>query len=317
MYGMITVFKKELADAFTSWRFLILFALVLLAAIFAAYGAFESIREEVTGTSKFVFLALFTTSGKTLPLSFLALIAILVPIVGIALGFDAINSEKNSGTLSRLLSQPIYRDSVINGKFLASIVTISIMLTSVVLLVSGMGLRMIGVPPSSEELIRLIAFLAMSIIYGAFWLGLAILFSVYFRRVATSVLASVAVWIVLWIFIGMISGVIANAMVPINDASGMEEIIRNAEINIAVSRVSPYALFSESMVVLLNPGARTVAQIIQLQTSGASAWLIPNPLSLGQSLLLVWPHLVTLIALTAICFAISYIKFMREEIRST
>ena len=62
---------------------------------------------------------------------------------------------RKTGTLSRLLSQPIYRDAVINGKFFAGIVTIAVMLFSIILLISGMGLRMIGVPPSSEELVRL------------------------------------------------------------------------------------------------------------------------------------------------------------------
>ncbi|MFW6151112.1 MAG: ABC transporter, partial [Chloroflexota bacterium] len=33
-------------------------------------------------------------------------------------------------------------------------------------------------------------------------------------------------------------------------------------------------------------------------------------------LLLVWPQVVTIIALSVICFAVSYMKFMREEIRS-
>ena len=219
--------------------------------------------------------------------------------------------------MSRLLSQPIYRDAVINGKFLAGLVTIAIMLTSIMILVAGLGLRMIGVPPTSEEVIRLMAFLAMSIVYGAFWLGIAILFSVFFRRVATSALAAVAVWIVLWLFIGMIAGVIAGAMAPVDQSSTIEEQIANTEIIVAFSRVSPMVLFRESMEVLLVPGERTAEQLIQIYTSPASAWMIPNPLPLGQSLLMVWPHLVGLIALTVICFAISYIKFMREEIRST
>ncbi len=42
-----------------------------------------------------------------------------------------------------------------------------------------------------------------------------------------------------------------------------------------------------------------------------------NPLPLGQSFLIVWPQLVGLIALTSICFAASYIIFMRREIRAT
>jgi len=43
---------------------------------------------------------------------------------------------------------------------------------------------------------------------------------------------------------------------------------------------------------------------------------IPNPLPLGQSLLIVWPQLTGLIAATVVCFALSYISFMRREIRS-
>ena len=313
MSGLLTVFKKELADGFTSWRFIILFTLVLLLGVAAIYEAAGSIRGAVSGDTRFVFLALFTTSGRT-PFSFLWFMAFFIPIVGIALGLDAINSERNNGTLSRLLSQPIYRDAVINGKFLAGVVTIAVMMTTVVLLVAGLGLRMIGLPPTSEEAVRLFFFLVASIIYGAFWLGLAILFSIFFRRVATSALASIAVWIFLFIFMSIIAGVIANLVAPAGET--LDSQIRNVQVQLMAMRVSPIMVFQEAMVVLLVPGMRTAGQILQIQT-GAGAFLLPTPLSLGQSLLNVWPHLVTLILLTVVCFAISYIKFMREEIRAT
>ena len=293
MSGMITVFWKELADDFTSWRFLILFALVFGVSILAIYIDAQYIRETVTET-RFVFLQLYTTSGQALPL-FIFFIAFFMPIVGITLGFDAINSERSSGTLSRLLSQPIFRDTVINGKFLAGVATIAIMLTSTVMLVAGLGLKMIGVPPSSEEIIRLIAFLAISIVYGAFWLGLAILFSILFRRVATSALASIAAWM---FFIFMF-------IFPF--------FIQQGQFGLGVMQVSPITLFWQVIMVLLVPGARTLGQIA---ASGAKE--IPtSALSVGQSLLIVWPHMVSLLALTVVCFAISYIRFMREEIRST
>ena len=311
MQGMITVFWKELADNFSSKRFIILFALVLLAGVFAIYVAAEYIRE-VEVETQFVFLKLYTTSGEALP-SFLTFIVFFVPIVGIALGFDAINSEKNSGTLSRLLSQPIFRDAVINGKFLAGVVTIAIMLVSIVMLVAGVGLWMIGVPPSSEEVLRLMAFLVVSIVYGAFWLGLAMLFSIFFQRVATSALASIAVWIFFIFFMLMLAGLIANMLVPVDQQSGQQELLRNAEVNLMAMRMSPITLFQEAVITLLVPGVRTLGFV----TETVAAWMLPNPLSLGQSLLVAWPHLVSLLALTVVCFAISYIRFMREEIRST
>jgi ABC-2 type transport system permease protein len=41
-----------------------------------------------------------------------------------------------------------------------------------------------------------------------------------------------------------------------------------------------------------------------------------GPLSLVQSLLVVMPHVILLIAITVVCFALSYTIFMRQEIRS-
>jgi ABC-2 type transport system permease protein len=41
-----------------------------------------------------------------------------------------------------------------------------------------------------------------------------------------------------------------------------------------------------------------------------------NALPIGQSLLVVAPFLVFLIALTAVCFAAAYTFFLRQEIRS-
>jgi ABC-2 type transport system permease protein len=41
-----------------------------------------------------------------------------------------------------------------------------------------------------------------------------------------------------------------------------------------------------------------------------------GPLPIGQSVLIVAPYIISLIALTVVCFAISYVVFMRQEIRS-
>ena len=294
MQGMITVFWKELADDFTRWRFLILFAMAFVVAIFAIYMDAQYIKEAISDP-RFVFLKLYTTSGQALPL-FILFFVFFLPIIGMTLGFDAINSERNSGTLSRLLSQSIYRDAVINGKFLAGSVTIAVMLTSVVLVVAGVGLRLLGIPPSAEEAIRLMVFLVMGVVYGSFWLGLAILFSIFFQRVATSALASIAVWILSIFIFG----------IPLFTQIG-------GRAGFLLMQISPISLFWQSATVLLVPEARTLGQMLESSTST----MLPSALSAGQSMLIVWPHMVTLIALTAICFAISYVKFMREEIRST
>ena len=75
------------------------------------------------------------------------------------LGFDAINSERSSGTLNRLIAQPIYRDSVIIGKFLAGAALISIMVISTGVLIGAVGFLKIGILPSGEELVRVAVYL--------------------------------------------------------------------------------------------------------------------------------------------------------------
>ena len=307
---MTAILRKELADYFTSIRFVALFALVFFVSAAGLVAASQGLRG-ANLPEGIVFLGLFTTSGSVIP-SLTYLVALLVPIIGIALGFDAINSERAGGTLSRVLAQPVFRDSVINGKFLAGVVTLSIMVATMLLVIAGYGLSMIGVPPTAEEIIRLFFYLFLTIIYGAFWMGLAILFSVVFRRVAASLLFSLALWLFFSIFILLIAPGIANALAPAGDGTPAE-LVRNVELQQMIMRISPNILFQEATTVLLVPLMRTLGMV----TVSQAAYMIPNPLGLGQSILLVWPHITSLVSLSAICFAISYVLFMRQEIRPT
>jgi len=294
---MITIIRKELADYFTSIRCFILFLLVVVASAVALYAAQQGIRGANT-ESGFIFMGLFTV-GETISLA--NFIALLVPVIGIALGFDAINNERSTGTLNRILSQPIYRDSVINGKFLAGMITLAIMIFAAMLLVAGYGLKMIGVPPVAEEIIRLFIYFVAVVLYGAFWMGLAILFSVLSRSLAVSLLCPLAIWILLGnpVFNPYISFVVPA-------------IAKSTGTQLMLARISPYWLFSEATAALLNPFFRGLG-IYTSDMTGA----LSRPLSLQQSLLIVWPQLTSLVCLTVICFAVSYVVFMRQEIRST
>ena len=88
-----------------------------------------------------VFLALFML-GPPISRScrVYAFVGIVAPLLGVAFAFDAVNGERSEGTLPRLLSQPIYRDDVINGKFAAGLAIIAWSWSSVVLFISGFGI---------------------------------------------------------------------------------------------------------------------------------------------------------------------------------
>ena len=153
--GLGVVTLKELSDHFTSTRMRVLEWLVVLTALAAVYGAIQQVRD-VTAEDPFLFLRLFTTSREPLP-SFVAFLSFLVPLMAIGLGFDAVNGEHNRRTLSRILSQPIYRDALLFGKFIAALTTLSVSLIALWLLVIGLGLIMLGIPPGGEEMARALA----------------------------------------------------------------------------------------------------------------------------------------------------------------
>jgi ABC-2 type transport system permease protein len=319
--GVRTIFRKELADHFSSYRFMILFALIAMVSLITAYMVGLNIKQELEGVAKprFVFLMLFTSRGALF--SLVQFVAFFGPLIGLVMGFDMINRERNEGTLSKLLSQPIYRDAVINGEFLAGVVTVAIMMVSIVLVVTGLGLRMVGVVPGFEEIWRILIYLVISIIYISFWLGVAILFSILFRSIATSALAGLAVWIFFSFFVSLGASVVANAMTPDVGESTAETLIRRARIQRGFSLVSPMELpmelYSEATAAVIDPTKRTTRSIVMMgPMERISSSRFSGPLALAQSILVVLPYIISLIAITAICFAISYIVFMRQEIRS-
>jgi ABC-2 type transport system permease protein len=308
--GISVVVAKEVADHFHSARMRFLEALILLAAVGAVYAATNQIRDTV-GEDPFLLLRVFTTAREPLP-SFVAFLGFLVPIIAIALGFDAINSEHNRGTLSRLLSQPIYRDALLIGKFLSGLVTLTIILTALWLLVTGLGILLLGLPPSAEEVVRSAAFLVTTIAYGGVWLALAILFSVVFRQPATSALAALALWLLFAVFWPMVSALLAEALRP-EGAGFFEAAIGQARIEQAIARLSPNTLYGEATIALLNPSTRTLGPVFFSQLEGA---VMGAPLPVVQSMLLIWPHLTGLVAATIVLFTIVYVTFQRQEVRA-
>ena len=320
MTGIGPIFKKELADHFSSYRFIILFALIAMVSLITTYMVGISLREELGGVAKpkFVFLMLFTSTGPLF--SLVQFVAFFGPLIGLMLGFDSINRERSSGTLSRLAAQPIYRDSIINGKFLSGVATISIILISILLVVSGLGLKLIGVVPGFEEVWRIFLYLIISIFYISFWLGISILFSIVFRGIATSALATLAIWIFFSFFVSMGASVVANAIIPLDQSTreDTEMLMRHIRIQRIVSLISPMQLYNDSTAIIIDPTRKTTRSLVLMgPLERLSSERFRRPLSLSQSIYIVIPHIISLIAITFICFGVSYAVFMKQEIRST
>jgi ABC-2 type transport system permease protein len=303
--GLGVVTLKELSDHLTSARMRVLEWLVVLVALAAVYAAITQVRE-VSAEDPFLFLRLFTTAREPLP-SFVSFLAFLVPLMAIGLGFDAINGEHNRRTLSRILSQPIYRDALLFGKFVAGLLTLTVSFVVLWLLLIGLGLVMLGVPPGGEEMARAFIFLLVTIAYAGVWLALAMLFSVVFRSAATAALVTLGLWLFATVIWPALAPGVAEAIFP---ADNEALLVTGAQM---LARLSPSTLFAETVLALLDPSTRSLGPVYLSQLQGA---VMGAPLPLGESVLIAWPQIVGLVAATILLFVAGYGVFQRQEVRA-
>jgi len=316
--GWRTIAAKELADHIASWRFFVLLlvigALSLLPVVFTS-SDINSVASQASGDPR-VFLALFTLGSQSFGgFAMVQLVLLLVPLVGIAFGFDGVNSERSQGTLSRLLAQPIHRDDVINGKFAAGIAVISVMMVTLILLVTALGILRLGIIPSVDDVGRLAVWLVATVLYASFWLAFALLLSTVIRSTATAALVGFGAWIAVTLIGSILLPIAANFLFPIDSTASISAQYGANTAQELFLRLSPSQLYHDVLTAVMNPSV--TALFVNNSGQAASAQQqIPSLLSIDQSILLVWPQFVALVALTVLLFALSYVLFLRQEVRA-
>lgn len=321
---MKAVFLKEMGDQFGAARFPLIFAVIFMAALASAHLAGEGVKvwlQEGLGhhLEGRAFLLLFSAPGALWPV--FAVIGLLGPLAGLLLGFDAVNRERERGTLTKILSQPVYRDQVIAAKFLAGLSTLAIMTAALLLIITGLGLAGAGLVPSPGEIFRLLLFWLSSVIYLGFWLGLALLMSILCRSVGASALATGAVWIFLSFFTTFLAGGLAGALHQAADPARPTRAEFLA-VDTAARRfglVSPVNIYNEAAAFILDPSQRGLhhsRQRLDRALADRYTGRFTGPLGPGQSFILVLPHLAGLAAWTALIFCCSVWIFRRQEVRS-
>ena len=309
--GLGTVLLKELADHFDSARMPLLALLMVVAAAVPVYIGARLLE----GTEEpFLLLKLFNP-GQTLSVA--QILGFLIPIMAIGLGFDAVNGEHNRRTLSRILAQPIYRDALLAGKFLAGLIALAVNLICLWLLVIGFGLYRLGVLPTGDDFTRSLAYLIITIAYAGVWLSMAMLFSVLFRSPATAALLALGVWLFMALLWPLIAPRIAGLISPPDVRYlllGTNDPQTQALAD-ALSWISPYMLFEEATQFILNPTTPSFGPVID-QIRQLQGMVIDAALPLRESFAFIWSQAVGLIAGAIVLFVATYVVFQRQEVRA-
>ena len=314
--------RKEIEDSFSSRKFLIILGLFLILSLTSVYFGVDNYQTQ---------LDQFGEGGNTIygqqpekpslievfnPL-INANLALTAGLLGLFLSYNFISREREEGTMELLLSYPVYRDEIINGKLVAGIFTVAFTLLIAFIVSSGLAMFMLGQIPSLTVLSRLSFIWMGTTLYITFFLSLGTLLSTIFRSQWRSLAVGV---LLLFGFLGM--PLIANIAAPViysydspsagsgvatggmnvensRQESNREEVMAKRErFTSVVSNLSPVTNYNRYNDAILGT---------QYETDEG---LEPT---FRESLETALDPLIYLISQTALALAASYMIFLRQD----
>lgn len=204
---IIEIAKKEIKDAFRNKLFLsILVLLLALTIVSIILGSFQVKIAMDNYNNSISFLqslgkAELPPMPNLNPISaskgFVNYIGMVGALLAIVLGNTAISKEHKNGTLRLILSRGVFRDTYLNGKLignltiLAGITILTEIITFLALLIIG------GVALTANDVIRLLLFFGMSLLYMTFFTILSMGIATVTTKGSRALLMTVIVWLVL------------------------------------------------------------------------------------------------------------------------
>ena len=205
MAGIFTIAKKELLDIFSERKFLLIFATLLIVVLVSTFqGALNYASSQSTtgepgrpGGQGGGGLILFGGArGLSQALgSMVTNFSLVGGVLALAISFDTINGERQSGSMKTLLSYPIYRDKIVFGKYLGGLMAVATV--SVITFLCGVGIftGFSGLAMSIDTITRLVLFFFVTLIYMAIFLAIGLLISIVMPQPSTSLLTAMIVWL--------------------------------------------------------------------------------------------------------------------------
>jgi ABC-type transport system involved in multi-copper enzyme maturation permease subunit len=151
------------------------------------------------------------------------IIKVVLSLVALLFGFDAVSREKEAGTLKLTLANAVSRSALLLGKWAGNVLC----LTVPFLLVTGLGLAVMSFDPdlrlSPAAFGRLALVLAAGLVYIALFLSLGLLVSSLVRRSATSLVVLLLVWSVLVFILPNLGTLLARQIVDVPSVKALSE----------------------------------------------------------------------------------------------
>ncbi|ADI74355.1 ABC efflux pump, inner membrane subunit [Methanohalobium evestigatum Z-7303] len=290
--------QKEFADNLWSPRFILMVIVFTLVVFSSSYNSVNS----VINVSNFSFLAGFLTVTQT--------IAIFLPLLGFALGFDSVVKEKKSASLNIFLTHPVYRDNIITGKISGAMITLLFVVFISVVSSVGTNIIISGMKVGWFELERTLIFAILTYLYMSIFLALGIFISTSVNSEIKSLIYGICTWLVLCVIYSAIVVMIASAVTGQSPMylNNNDEVL---DLNEQLTKLSP--VYHYAKPVQDQPGL-TTGGVSRGKIVKNTLKLFDNRYTLIQWLEEYWENILVLTVTPLILLIMSYISFLRQDI---
>ncbi len=361
---VINVARKEFSDHITSRRFIIILGLLLVISaigIHAGIGSYNTMLESYNQQLQHM-QGLEEPIGRWMPekpsimLIFNAMmtyIASLGSILAIAIGFDLVSKEKETRSLKSLLSHPVYRDEIINGKALGGIAALGFAVV-LALVISLAILLLFSIVPTLMEFAAILIFGAVTLGFLLAYFAIALTMSTVSRGSGNALVYTLVIFFIVSSLFPMLGMVIGEALAgdPPQPPDIQIDRVGRSAVATASSSGPMVITHSESVVyqedlgpewkqyeedmkaysekrILINDVTNLISPQMNYYVAAMAvtnpriAVMVSSPYrpipeetpGLAGALSQVWMNIAALIVVPSIFFAAAYVKFMRMDIR--
>jgi ABC-2 type transport system permease protein len=350
MDRLVAVAKKEFMDHMMGKKFMAILAILMTISLLAIYQGVESYNDGLDRYKE--QMAEIEEYPEGMPPGWMpekpsilsafqmmtSLFGILGAILAIAVGFNLISGEKESGSLKSLLSHPVFRDTIINGKALGGMGALGFAMLMMTLLSLGI-LMMLGIMPTGDEFVRILVFMGFTLLFMFSFFAIALMCSTIAKNSTRAITYTLVIFVVIsWImpiagtFVGMkLAGDMPEfpgmARQDINESEGGISEEEEERIQEEFQEYLDNVMVVQEMFSIGDPKSnfeRVSSAVLDPRFQSFSVFSVSSSIYGGESraetgileaLGMVWKNLLVLLLFPVVLFAMAYIKFMRMDIR--
>ncbi|WP_414838035.1 ABC transporter permease [Candidatus Nanosalina sp. VS9-1] len=333
MGSMWDIGRKQIEDSFSSKKFLLILGLFLALSMGSVYMGVDEYNQQMEnfegGNSygpvpeKPSLIDVFgPLVGLNLPLA--------AAILALLLSYDSISREREEGTIELLLSYPVYRDEIINGKFVAGLFTVATALLIAFTASSGLAIYLTGVLPSAEQVFRLIFLWQGSIVYMAFFFGLGTLLSVILNSSWKSLISGLVI-LLLFLATPLLANMAAGTIYPMDTGTSGGHVARSVAVSgssgdVAVARPPGMEDEQDRRQQILDRREKFVDSVSKFSATTSFQNFASTMLgtdydgetglkpTVWENLRSAFGYLIFLLSETMLAFTGAYTLFMRQDL---